>query len=499
MVRVETIARVRFEHLRNGKGIKRIARELDLARGTVRRILRSDTPLVVYRRGRQPAPRLGEWAGKLEEILQAEAALPRSERRSTLRLFEQLRGHGYDGAHDSVHRFVKAWRVERATLAKAAFVPLRFDPGEAYQFDWSHEKVELRGLPVAVKAAHMRLAYSRMPFVRVYFRETQELVFEAHDKAFAFFGGVCRRGIYDNMKTAVETIFVGKARKYNERFLGLCAHHVIDPVACTPAAGWEKGQVENQVGTLRDVVFRPRLRGQSLDEMNGWLQDQCVAYAKKTRHPEFTDRTVWEVFLEERRLLGEFKGPFDGFVEKPMRAASTCLVRHDRNRYSVDARAAGRAVVLRAHADRIVVLLDNEVVAEHRRSFKREQFIYDPWHYLPVLLRKPGVLRNGAPFKDWDLPPGLAAVRTKLGRHDDGDRQFVKILAAIPEHGLNLVEAACAEALTAGIASSDVVIAILARYRQPAAPPPMPTPVTLRLANEPVADCARYDQLRSPV
>lgn len=210
MVRVETIARVRFEHLRNGKGIKRIARELDLARGTVRRILRSDTPLVVYRRGRQPAPRLGEWAGKLEEILQAEAALPRSERRSTLRLFEQLRGHGYDGAHDSVHRFVKAWRVERATLAKAAFVPLRFDPGEAYQFDWSHEKVELRGLPVAVKAAHMRLAYSRMPFVRVYFRETQELVFEAHDKAFAFFGGVCRRGIYDNMKTAVETIFVGK-------------------------------------------------------------------------------------------------------------------------------------------------------------------------------------------------------------------------------------------------------------------------------------------------
>ena len=106
----------------------------------------------------------------------------------------------------------------------------------------------------------MKLSHSRMPFVRVYFRETQELVFDAHDKAFRFYGGVCRRGIYDNMKTAVEAIFVGKARRYNLRFLQMCSHHLIEPVACTPASGWEKGQVENQVGNLRDQMFRPKPR-----------------------------------------------------------------------------------------------------------------------------------------------------------------------------------------------------------------------------------------------
>ncbi len=129
----------------------------------------------------------------------------------------------------------------------------------------------------------MKLSHSRMPFVRVYFRETQELVFDAHDKAFEFYGGVCRRGIYDNMKTAVEAIFVGKARQYNRRFLQMCSHHLIEPVACTPASGWEKGQVENQVGNLRDQLFRPKPRVKSLTELNAWLEDQCIAYAKRTQ------------------------------------------------------------------------------------------------------------------------------------------------------------------------------------------------------------------------
>ena len=219
------------------------------------------------------------------------------------------------------------------------------------------------------------------------------------------------------MKTAVETVFVGRAREYNRRFLQLCSHHLVEPVACTPAAGWEKGQVENQVGTMRDVMFRPRPKVKTLDELNAWLADQCVAYAKRTKHPEFRDRTIWEVFDEERASLMPFLGPFAGFVEKPMRATTTCLITHDRNKYSVDAKAAGRGVLVRAYADRIVVLFDDEVVADHPRSFKREQVIYDPWHYLPVLMRKPGALRNGAPFKDWDLPPALAQIRAKLQHH----------------------------------------------------------------------------------
>ena len=495
MTGVETIARIRFEHFQNRKGIKRIARELGIARDTVRKVLRSDAIEFSYKRTTQPQPRLGPWVETLTAILEAEAKVPRRERRSTQRLFEELRGRGCDGAHDSVHRFVKAWRAEHARAPVQAFIPLSFDPGEAYQFDWSHDAIEMAGLPMTVKVAHMRLSFSRMPFVRAYPRETQEMVFDAHDKAFTFYGGVCRRGIYDNMKTAVDAVFVGRARTYNRRFLQMCSHHLVEPTACTPASGWEKGQVENQVGTMRDVLFRPRPRVKTLEELNAWLEDQCRAYAQRTRHPQFRDRTIWAVFEEERAALAPFVGPFAGFSEKPMRATTTCLVTHDRNKYSVDARAAGRGVLVRAYADRIVVLLGEEAVADHPRSFKREQVIYDPWHYLPVLLRKPGALRNGAPFKDWDLPPALAKVRAKLRSHDDGDRQFVKILAAVPDHGVAAVEEACAEALQAGIASGDVVVAILARQRQPPPAPSITTPDALKLKAEPIADCARYDAL----
>jgi transposase len=429
MVSVDVIGRVRRAYFEQRLPIKEIVRTLSVSRSTVRKIIRSHKTEFKYERGVQPAPKLGEWVDILTEILEKEGRLPRRERRSTQRLFEELRGRGYDGAHDSVHRFTKAWRAERGRAPSHAFVPLSFAPGEAYQFDWSHETITLRGLPLVIKAAHMKLSYSRMPFVRVYFRETQELVFDAHDKAFVFYGGVCRRGIYDNMKTAVEAIFVGKARQYNRRFLQMCSHHLVEPVACTPAAGWEKGQVENQVGNLRDQFFRPKPRVSSLIELNAWLEDQCVAYAKRHKHPEFKDRTIWEMFQEERTSLMELRGPFDGFVEKAVRATTTCLIVADHNRYSV-------MVLVRSHAERIVVLLDDEVVADHPRQFRRYQIIYDPWHYLPVLMRKPGALRNGAPFKDWDLPSALAQVRAKLRHHADGDQQFVKVLGAVLDHGL---------------------------------------------------------------
>ncbi len=298
------------------------------------------------------------------------------------------------------------------------------------------------------------------------------------------------------MRTAVEAVFVGRVREYNRRFLQMCSHHLVEPVACSPAAGWEKGQVENQVGNIRDLLFRPRPKVKSLAELNGWLGDQCAAYAKRTKHPEFREKTIWEVFEEERSKLMPFLGPFDGFVEKAVRATTTCLVTHERNKYSVNAKAAGRMVLVRVYAERIVVWLDNEIVAEHERSFARDAVIYNPWHYLPVLMRKPGALRNGAPFKDWDLPESLAQIRSKLKHLTDGDRQFVKILAAVPDAGMEAVAAACKEALDAGIANSDVVLAILARRTEPPARPGITTPDALKLTDPPIADCARYDTLR---
>lgn len=496
MLVVETIAKIRRMHFGQGMGIKTICRELNLSKKVVRKVVRSGVTEFSYKRTVQPRPKLGAWLTELDRLLAANAARASRERLTVMQLYEELRGLGYDGGYDAVRRYAATWKQAQGSGTAAAFVPLTFAPGEAYQFDWSHEVVLIDGATVTVKVAHVRLCHSRMFFVRAYPRETQEMVFDAHDRAFAFFKGTCTRGIYDNMKTAVDAIFVGKNRAYNRRFLQMCGHYLVDPVACTPASGWEKGQVENQVGTVRQRFFSPRLRVKSFEELNALLIDKCIAWAKANRHPELTDRTVWEVFEAERPQLVPYAGRFDGFHSVPAAVSKTCLVRFDNNKYSVMASAVGRPVEIRAYAERIEVRQDGRLVGDHPRCFGRGRTIYDPWHYVPVLMRKPGALRNGAPFKDWVLPGALEKVRRKLKGVDDGDRQMVDILTTVLTEGLPAVEAACAEAIAQGVHSADVILNILARRRDPAPPPLLLTSPALRLAHEPVADCARYDLLR---
>src|SRR4051794_14008795 len=496
MLVVETIGRIRREHRIKGKSIKEIARDLKVSRNTVRKVLRSGATSFEYMRVVQPRPKLGAWHGGLDRMLSDNEAGPARERLTLIRIFEELRGLGYQGSYDAVRRYAKKWRVERGAATAEAYVPLSFAPGEAYQFDWSHEVVLINGATVTIKVAHVRLCHSRMLFVRAYPRESQEMVFDAHIRAFAFFKGACTRGIYDNMKTAVEAVFIGKDRQFNRRFVRMCGHYLVEPTACTPAAGWEKGQVENQVGLVRERFFTPRLRVTSYEELNAWLLDRCIAYAKAHKHPELTDCTIWRAFEAERPKLVPICGPFDGFHATQASVSKTCLVRFDNNKYSVSSRAVGRPVEIQAYADRVVICQDGTIVGEHRRRFGRGETIYDPWHYVPVLARKLGALRNGAPFKDWPLPASLERIRRKLQGFDDGDRQMVKILSAVLSDGLAAVEAACAAALADGVHSADVVLNILSRRREPGPVPTILTPEALQLRHLPVADCARYDQLR---
>jgi transposase len=496
---VDTIARIRREFFIRKRPIKEIVRELHVSRNTVRKVVRSGATALSYEREVQPLPKLGQWRADLDRLLLTNAGKAHRERLTLMRIFEALRGLGYEGGYDAVRRYARTWRRERSAVTADAYVPLSFAPGEAYQFDWSHEVVLINGVTNKIKVAHVRLCHSRMLFVRAYPRESQEMVFDAHDRAFAFFKGACQRGIYDNMKTAVETIFVGRERAYNRRFLQMCSHYLVDPVACTPASGWEKGQVENQVGVVRERFFTPRLRVKSYEELNAWLLDQAIAYAKAHPHPEFRDRTVWQAFEQERSSLVPYAGRFDGFHAVPASVSKTCLIRFDNNRYSVAASAIGRPVEVRAYAERIEIRQEGRVVGDHPRAFGRDQTVFDPWHYVPVLARKPGALRNGAPFKNWVLPSGLDRVRRKLAGVEDGDRQMVTILTVVLSDGLAAVEAACLEALREGVHSADVILNILARQRELTATVPLITSDALRLRHEPAADCARYDSLRRAV
>ena len=496
MVTVDTIGKVRRAYWVQGRKIKAIAREQGLSRGTVRRIVRGGDTALTYERKEQPLPKLGPFVAQLDKLLETNMAKRKRERLTTKRLTEQLKEVGYTGGYDAVRRYAQRWRQEHAAESAAAFVPLTFPPGESYQFDWSHEIVILDGVTTEVKVAHMRLCHSRMSFLRAYLREAQEMVFDAHDKAFAFFRGACERGIYDNMKTAVDAIFVGKERAFNWRFEQMMSHYLVDPVACTPGAAWEKGQVESQVKNLRKELFVPRPRYTSFEDLNAWLIDQCVAYAKKQAHPELPDKTIFEVFEGEREQLIPYRGPFDAYRSTPASVSKTCLVRFDNNKYSVMSTAVGRPVDVFAYADRIVVKQNGTVVGEHPRSFARNHVEYNPCHYLDVLRKKPGALRNGAPFME--LPGALGRVQRKLKGVKDGGRQMVDILTAVQSDGLSAVEGACAEALAGGTYSADVILNILARRSEPAPASTVVTPERLHLQVLPRADCARYDGLRPP-
>ncbi len=202
MLVVETIAKIRRAYFSLGKPIKEICRDLHVSRKVVRKVIRSDATEFHYERSTQPLPKIGPWRERLDALLLENHGKPARERLTFVRLFEELRGFGYDGSYGAVRRYALGWLKEQGAALAQAYVPLSFAPGEAYQFDWSHEIVVLSGVTVTLKVAHVRLCHSRMFFVRAYPRETQEMVFDAHDRAFAFFKGACTRGIYDNLWTS---------------------------------------------------------------------------------------------------------------------------------------------------------------------------------------------------------------------------------------------------------------------------------------------------------
>lgn len=497
MLNVETIRKVRQAHFRDGKGIREIARDFNLSRNTVRNIIRTGIIDQKYVRNDQPHPKLGSFIERLSELLKEDTGKPVRHRRSAQILFEQLQREGYEGGYDAVRRYVGTWKKADGTALVKAYVPLEYDPGDAFQFDWSYEKVELGGVPVEVKIAHFRLCHSRKPFCVAYTRETLEMVLDAHIRAFEFFGGVCRRGIYDNLKTVVTKVLMGKDRVFNRRFQNLASHYLFDLVACTPAAGWEKGQVENQVGVVRNRFFAKRRRFASLEELNEWLDGECRNHAATAKHPELKDRTVDHVFAEEKsKLLTLPVSPFDGYQESVVRVSPQLLVSFDRNRYSVNAMAVGKTVSLRAYANRVTMVMNSTVVGIHRRHLGRDKVIYDPWHYLAVLEMKPGALRNGAPFKQWDLPESMVEVRKILEDRSGGDRQFVSILSVVGHYGLEPVATACAQVIVDKTVSSDVILSILSRTHDEPPPEPLPLSAQLPLLKLiPLVDCYRYDRL----
>jgi hypothetical protein len=325
------------------------------------------------------------------------------------------------------------------------------------------------------------------------------MLFDAHTRSFAALGGIARRGIYDNMKTAVDKVRKGKGRVVNARFAVMCAHYLFDADFCNVASGWEKGVVEKNVqdSCRRIWLEAGKQRFSSLGELNAWLGARCRALWEELRHPEHEQFSVAEMLEHERSHLMPMPEPFDGYVEKPARVSSTCLVAVARNRYSVPCELAGQVVSTRLYPNAVVVVSEDAVVACHERLSAEGQTAYDWQHYIPLLQRKPGALRNGAPFAD--LPEALQQLRRGLLRQPGGDRLMAQVLAIVPKAGLEAVLVAVELALEnsppSGRVSVEHVINVLGRLDAKPMPPTVET--ALQILEPPRADTARYDRLRA--
>ena len=487
------LGKVRRLRYRDRLSLSEIERRTGLTRKTIRKWLKAAEGGEPKYRRRSGETKITPYAERLVKMLQIDARRPPRERRTVKKLFAELQGLGFGGNYSRVTEFIRRWRSDGGTAVGKAFVPLRFEPGEAHQFDWSEEHLVIGGVWRKLIAAHLKLCYSRAFVIQAYPTQSHEMLFDAHTRAFAALGGIPRRGIYDNMKTAVDKVKKGKARVVNTRFAALASHYLFEPDFCNVASGWEKGVVEKNVQDSRRRIWQDaaEVRFGSFTELNLWLLARCRSLWQELKHPEY-DLTLGEMLEQERPYLMPMVVPFDGYVETVGKVSSTCLVNFDRCRYSAPCELVGQMVGIRVYPERIELVAHDAVVASHVRSFGRNEARYDWQHYVPLIARKPGALRNGAPFAD--LPAPLQRLRGLLVKREGGDRLVARVLAAVPRHGLETVLVAVERVLDSGNASAEHIENVLSRLHS--VPPPPQVETALSLTEMPLADPHRYDRLR---
>jgi transposase len=487
-------AKIRRMYFREHLTISEIQRRTSLSRNTIKKWLRGGDEPHQQRRNRDS--KLTPFEPLLKLALETDAHRPKRDRRTAKRLYEAIRQQGYTGCYAQVTEFIRRCREHTVITGKSAFVPLKFQLGEAFQFDWSEEWLVIGGIHRKILAAHTKLCASRAFLLSGYPTQSHEMLFDAHTRAFTALGGVPRRGIYDNMKTAVDKVSRGNSRVVNTRFFAMTAHYLFDPDFCNVASGWEKGVVEKNVQDSRRRVWLDAKAQHfgSFDELNRWLEARCRALWSEVQHPD-AGITVADALEQEQLYLMPMPTPFDGYVEVLARVSSTCLVTVQRNRYSVPCHLANQKVALHLYPGRIEVSAEHAIVACHTRLLDRNQVSYDWQHYIPLIEKKPGALRNGAPFAE--MPAPFAQLQTALRRRErqQGDRTMARVLAAVPAHGLEAVLVAVELVLESGVPSVEHVINVLARLHELQLPAQVET--SLKLTEEPLADTSRYDRLNA--
>lgn len=359
-------AKVRRLFHRDHLTISEIQRRTSLSRNTIKAWLKEGNPdNYKYPKRPQVTSKLTPFIPTLLLALEVDSRRAKRDRRTALMLFEAIKKEGYTGGYSILTDYVRHWRHDSSTCSRSAYVPLKFALGEAFQFDWSEEWLVIGGIHRKIQVAHTKLCASRAFFLSAYPTQTQEMLYDAHSKAFSALGGVAKRGIYDNMKTAVDKVTKRNGRVVNARFFAMTAHYLFEPDFCNVASGWEKGIVEKNVQDARRRVWI-EAKAQcfsSFAELNAWLDARCRALWLAVDHPDYAGITVAEVLEQEQIYLMPMPTPFDGYVELLARVSSTCLVTVERNQYSVPCHLTNSKITLRLYADRLAICTEQAVVA----------------------------------------------------------------------------------------------------------------------------------------
>ena len=459
MITLEQYEQIRRMYHVEEQSERAIASRLHISRQTVHKALHAESPPEYTLSQPRPAPRLGPYKARLDELLAENRHLPKKQRYTAHKLFTLIQAEGYQGSEASVQMY--GVRRRKAHRRPATFLPLEFAPGQDAQVDWGAAQVILAGVQQTVQMFVMHLSYSRRTFVMCFPAQKQEAFLFGHVCAFAHFGGVPHRISYDNLGAAVKPLIEGRVREEQRAFLAFRSHYLFSSHYCTPAQGHEKGGVEGSVGFSRRNFLVPMPRVESYEQLNQLLVQQCLRDdVRVVRGQQMTIGQAWE---QERSLLRPLpRQAFECCVYRQVHLTPYSQVSFETNRYSVPAEQARQVLTLKASPFVVEISDGRQVLARHSRCYSREQDVFDPLHYLFLLEMRPGALEYARPLRQWkaDWPASYHHLLARLREQwpdGRGVKEFIRILQLHQQHPAAQVEQAIEQALRFGCAHLDGV------------------------------------------
>lgn len=471
MLKVDQKEQIRRAFFIEGKSIRQIAREKHHDRRTVRAAIRDGSPSRYTLSRPRVRPVLGLFVDIIDKWLADDEVQPTKQRHTSRRIYHRLlEEHGYTGGESTVREYVHKHR----TRQRPVFIPLAYEPGVDAQVDFGEARVMMKGRPLTVQLFVGRLCFSKIPFLAAFPNQQQEALFEGHEEAFYFFGGVPRTIWYDRLTQVVRRALPGHKPLEQEAFIAFRSHYLFESRFCNPREAHEKGLVENLVGYARRNFLVPVPEVDSFQELNDLLRKKCLAEAGRCLRGE--TRTIGELWERERsHLLMLPVHPFPCCRTAPVHPNRLSMVTFQTNRYSVPAEYAGDPLLLRAFVDRVEITDGTRVLAVHERCYGREQDILNVFHYLPLLKERPGAFDHAKPLKMWTHPAVLdrylARLRERLS-HRMATMEFLRVVELCSNHSVDEVAEAVEQAMTLGSLGASTVAFLLRTNRTAFQPAP---------------------------